>query len=953
MFKTTLDWASDPPPNKFRDPRSAAASPEPRLLFPSPGADSPGGSYTMSPPNSRGSFPRSKRGSVSSTTGTATNGLGVDINIFGLKLAASSISMDRSSIGSDSTRRQSVYEYLDRKRDYRGETSLRQEYVAAVEEMQHKLGCLPIDLLYDRVVDLPLVGAKSVIAIQYARDDTPIAPELMQVGSFRWRHMESVSSSIYTRKEELWSHLTNYYDNVRVSRPSPGLYVGLYYTESTMSGLQILVPKKRRTFVPIVKLREDASLLPEEWDWIQSTASMDSDEFARDCAVSKDDPMHRLKIEFAHSTAKLSKQTQLKWEPSDLYALDTLQVAIHSTTISPPKVPQEIHPFALPPEPPKQGSTTTTTVLQGTVAMDQDPIWKTREMSTSASKTFRVLLFIKPTRHATQPQELFNRQLFEMCPFPVFDALHHSVFNGTTYHELRKSMLQLTNEIVDLEIEMEQETEPGIVQPGDDPRRENKSDGDNNEGEVDSPLIDELGIKEDPLPRMHFQFQRHRHRSSSAGDDISRGIGFRKRSSANSLLEAFERSSPLVSSIMSLSSLLSPNGKENTAIGIAPMEATAVNMERGRSRSSTVEFDLGDRETANTTSRRRGSKASQPDFSRILEKVGDEDAALLDFKEMLQDLDTVPSKAMLPTRPNNSSALSVQSSDSSPSNSSDDWNSHRNDYGQRWRPLQRPLSACSSTKTSGNLSLPPSWPTPRHRRSYSLVQTSDTPLSPGSVSGFSAMGVVRDGNSTRLRTNSHSALTYAHPHPHYPYFHHYQHQQPVYKNRFLTGRTYPHYLAHIQQHQNQHQHHQHQHQHHHQHHNHHEQQHTDQDQDNNDQTCLECCNATDQAPSELIRLERQQQEIQERWRMVSWTRQLNEWDHARTLKDQEELLGFGMDMGLDLSMTLAMSLNLDVAESDPSPSPSPSPSPNPKLQLNGMLSPPQSNSQSSLHSKEA
>lgn len=169
----------------------------------------------MSPPNSRGSFPRSKRGSVSSTTGTATNGLGVDINIFGLKLAASSISMDRSSIGSDSTRRQSVYEYLDRKRDYRGETSLRQEYVAAVEEMQHKLGCLPIDLLYDKVVDLPLVGAKSVIAIQYARDDTPIAPELMQMGSFRWRHMESASSSIYTRKEELWSHLTNYYDNVR------------------------------------------------------------------------------------------------------------------------------------------------------------------------------------------------------------------------------------------------------------------------------------------------------------------------------------------------------------------------------------------------------------------------------------------------------------------------------------------------------------------------------------------------------------------------------------------------------------------------------------------------------------------------------------------------------------------------------------------------------------------
>lgn len=704
-----------------------------------------------------------------------------------------------------------------------------------------------------------------------------------------------------------------------------------------MTGLQILVPRKRRTFVPIVKLREDANLSQEEWNWIQSTASMDPEELAKDCAVPKEDPMHRLKIEFAHSTAKLTRQTQLKWDPSDLYMSDTLQVSIQTTTLSPPKVPQEVHPFALPPEPPKP----TTTVLQSTIAMDQDPIWKTRVIDATTSKTFRVILFIKPTRHATQPLELFNRQLFELCPFSIFDALHHSVFNSTTYHELRKSLLQVTNEIVDLEIEMEHDTEQEIVlkeRTDGDRRPRSKSNGDNDK--VGSPLMDELGIKEEISPRM--QFLRQRHRSSSTGDDAFRK-GFCKRSSTSSLVEAFERSAPLVASILSLSSLLSPNGKENSALGIVSHGPTAMGMERTRSRSSMIEFET-DRLTTNNVGRRRGSKASQPDFSRIVEKAGDEeDEALVDFKEMLQDLDPITSEGVLTTGHNNASSLSVQSTDSSASVSSDEYNSHGSGYGQG--QIRRPLSAGAGTNTNDNLPLPLFWPLPRHRRSYSLVQSNDEPLSPGSSSAYGAAGLVRDGNSTRMRTNSHSSFVYAHHHHHHhPYHHHYQNQQPVYKNRFLAGKSYPHYLAHIQQHQN-----------HPQHHNHdsHHQQQSEQEQQHQDDDYpfLEGCGMFDHGPSELIRLERQQQELQERWRMVSWTRQLNEWDHARTLKGEEELLGFDMDMDFDMGLTLAMNMNLNVSlvESDPDSNPIHGPEP----QKNGMLSPPQSNSRSSLHSEES
>ncbi|KAF9107931.1 hypothetical protein BGX27_008536 [Mortierella sp. AM989] len=529
MFKTTLDWASDPLNRSSRDNRVGASSPEPK-------------SPMLSPPVSRGSFTsRSKRGSISSTSGPNNSGNiinGVTSAIINQtsKLTASSISVDRASIMSDSSRQPSIYDYVDRKRDYRGENSLRQEYVAAVEEMQQKLGCPPIELLFDKVVDLPLVGAKTIMAIQYVKDYVKdhIAPELIQLGSFRWRHIDSVSNSVYTRREEVWSQLTNYYDNVR------GLYIGLYYTESTMSGLQILVSKLRRTFVPIVKLRDDANLSEEEWDWIRSTTTMNSEELSTSCAVSSDDPMHHLKFQFANSTAKLSQLTQLKWNVSDLYTYDTLQVVMQDKMAQPSVPPSRrmsqdsllLAPDELPKPEPK-----TISLQQNMVAMDQDPIWNKNIADQDGSKKFRVIMFVKPTRHATQSQETYNKQLFELCPFPIFDALHHSVFNTGTYHQLRRSMLQLTNNIVDLELEMEQELEQEMAQL----QREKglaagmnsdyKKDGDKIEGDA-SLLIDELDIKsESPLTRSSHARQHPRHRSSFIGDDAIHGASFGKRSS--------------------------------------------------------------------------------------------------------------------------------------------------------------------------------------------------------------------------------------------------------------------------------------------------------------------------------------------------------------------------------------------------------------------------------------
>ncbi|KAF9936067.1 Ankyrin-repeat and fibronectin type III domain-containing 1 [Mortierella alpina] len=571
MFKTTLDWATESPTSRAQS-ELTALSPAVEQKTVSITIGSATGS-TLSAPTSRASFSVPKRGIVSNATSTTTK-----------NTTMSSVSADRSSVASDSTKQaSSIHEYTDRKRDYRRENAFRQDYVAAVEQLQRKLGIPPIDLLYDRVVDLPQVGSKSIMAIQYVKDEDRehVASELVQMGTFRWRKVDSVSSTVYSRKEEVWSQLTSYYDNIRVTKPSPGLYIGLYYTESTMAGLQILVPKQRRTLMPMVKLREEAILSPEEWDWMKSTVAMDLNQLAKSCAVSKEDPMHHLKVEFAHATAKLSRLTQLKWNPSDMYTLDTMRVVTQGRCGQTKSAAQDHHKSSsLVLDQEADYTLSSATLPQSLAAMDMDPVWRNHPLGTSdTADSIRIIMFIKPTRHATQPQEHFNRQLFELCSFPIFDALHHSVFNTATYLKLRKTMLDLTNEIVNLELELEQEADTESEE-SDAPTNVDVDVVDVDETQVvikepsdmvGSLLIDNLGIKGDSPHPLHLH-QHPRLRSSFIGDETLHGsiLPISKRSSTDSLIEAFERSIPSASSVLSLASSLSSTGNSEPASALGP-----------------------------------------------------------------------------------------------------------------------------------------------------------------------------------------------------------------------------------------------------------------------------------------------------------------------------------------------------------------------------------------------
>ncbi|KAK3819415.1 MAG: hypothetical protein JOS17DRAFT_353483 [Linnemannia elongata] len=854
MVKTTLDWAWDTPSISYHDP---CATPEPRAATQLVGSAT---NSILSPPGSRISFSGTNRGSSKNLK---------NMSSIGTRSNQSSISVDRSSVVSDGGNQQPIYDYVDRRKDCRRENRLRQDYVDAVDQLQRKLGIPPIDMLFDKVIELTQVGAKSVMAIHYVKDENKnhISPELMHAGSFRWRNIDSISGSVYTRNEEIWSQLTSYHDNIRVTKPTSGLYIGLYYTESTMSGLQILVPKQRRTFIPIVKLRDNTAIAPEEWDWLKSTTSMDLNQLAKACAVSKEDPMHHLKVEFAHSTAKLSRLTQLKWNPSDMYTQDTMRVVyqnignVGNNNSLPPTLGEVL--TSENPRPSIAESPSTSSVMRKSVAaMDVDPIWNCSPLEREDTSTIRVIMFIKPTRHATQPQEHFNRDLFELSSFPIFDTLHHSVYNTATYLPLRKSMLNLTNEIVELEQEIDQELEMELeMELGSGGRtRGRRASSATKLDESDligSLLIDELGIKgESPHP-LHAH-QHPRHRSSFIGDDtINRRTAASRRSSTHSIREVVERSVPSASSVISLASTLSTSSTESPSL--VPVSGNVSSFLLEGADKIVCDKTLSRSEI----SKRRGSRTDSDEGHAMTGSLGRKSQeGPMSFMDMLLDFDPFPSRETLGGSEllNGTGTTSLQSL-----NGNNFGNGHNFYFPHGQGPLDenvvvsngRPMSFGRHSRGDSR-QLNPLPYSPKHRRTQSQVQSIDLPP----LSNYSSP------RNPRSRTTSHSS---------------------VYKNRYLSHVNFPHYSPHYQQHT----------------------------------TTTTTGNTLGIYPSqqhggelgvlsptattasvraaELENLERQQDELQEQWRMASWTRQMNEWDHARMLKGQQELLGISIGLGLDPS----------------------------------------------------
>ncbi|KAG0100514.1 hypothetical protein BGZ93_000069 [Podila epicladia] len=820
---------SPPPPGR----RQVGASATPLILSPAP---------TKSPNTSAAVSNLSSMSSISNVSIISNGGQ--------RKPALRTLSDASTEFGSGA---RPAYEYRDRTLAYRRENSLRQEYVAAVSLLQKRLGIPPIHLLYDKVLDLTQVGAKNVIAIQYIKDldKDQLAPEVLHMGNFRWKSIEGVSNSIYTKREDIWNCLTSYYDSVRV-----------------------------------VKLRNESSLSSAEWDWIRSTASMDTTTLAKKCAVSKDDPLHHLKVEFAHATAKLAKMTKLKWDPSDIYTLDTMKIFLRTSPNSARPAQgkqsqdinrgdghgaQEVLSDTLLPSISSLGLEAPSN-QERLAAMDLDPVWTGQDLGQESKNgnqgedTIRVIMFIKPTRHASQPQERFNTKQFELCPFPLFDAIHHSVFNTATYHRLRKTMHELSNEIEDLECELEMSMERDREGKGgkDMPISEQTSKGNKYHGSIvedgiSSLLINELGIKGEgdvdthsrspkPLSRSHSI-----NRNSFVSDNALHGPRPSRQSSMYSLLESFEQSGPSVSSVMSIATSYAAAISYTSFSDNIPQAQGNGSLSHSISRQSLLEA-AKDRELPDLPPGAEVKPANESSSSSSAE----------------------PARAELMRHRSSNGSLNSHSRSVSSTSSLKALPLRSSYYGQSYTAAinghqhppqqhQHQQQAQKQHQRTESLSLA-SVAFPRHRRSYSHIQAEIGPQStnvspksrtrttsqsssvlqqqqpptPGSMSGSvpgSVPGTAPMTPQRRLVSANKSGVSSPQA----------QYLQPPHHNSLSLQNPIQLHLA----------------------------------------------NGTiSNVAPQLERLEQQQQQIQQQWRMVSWTRQLNEWDHARMLKSQEQLLGF-------------------------------------------------------------
>ncbi|CAG8503544.1 4916_t:CDS:10 [Ambispora leptoticha] len=209
----------------------------------------------------------------------------------------------------------------------------------AVVKLKSELSLDTLGTLYEHVVPMSSSKSKFIVTMQHIpqqfKDD--IAPDLIKSGILKWKNFDE-ASSIYSKEgQPVW---TNYIEKwcSRQSKLSPGLYLGVLYTESTLQGIRVLVPKDRKQFIPLEKIRDDANITPEEASWVKSLTCLSPDCFMDLVGAAADDhhssshtsssstTFGRFQTSFMDSYHKLQLDTNLTWDSHDIYCEQTVDI---------------------------------------------------------------------------------------------------------------------------------------------------------------------------------------------------------------------------------------------------------------------------------------------------------------------------------------------------------------------------------------------------------------------------------------------------------------------------------------------------------------------------------------------------------------------------------------------------------------------------------------------------
>ncbi|CAG8438327.1 16758_t:CDS:10 [Funneliformis mosseae] len=209
----------------------------------------------------------------------------------------------------------------------------------AALRLKNELSLESLGILYEHVVSMNTSKSKFIVTLQHVPNciREEIAPDLIKSGTLKWKNFEE-SNSIYQKDPHpIWS---NYIDKwcSRQTKLSPGLYLGVLYTESTLQGIKILVPKDRKQFIPLGKVRDEATITPEEASWVKSLTCLSQDCFVDSVMSTKSDKDHnkstlgQFQTSFLDCYYKLQHDTSLNWESSDIYSDQTVDIYLDLQT---------------------------------------------------------------------------------------------------------------------------------------------------------------------------------------------------------------------------------------------------------------------------------------------------------------------------------------------------------------------------------------------------------------------------------------------------------------------------------------------------------------------------------------------------------------------------------------------------------------------------------------------
>ncbi|CAG8503218.1 24132_t:CDS:2 [Dentiscutata erythropus] len=218
------------------------------------------------------------------------------------------------------------------------ETLWSRSFGYAALKLKSELSLESLGTIYEHVVAMNSSKSKFIVALQYIPNciKDEIAPDLIKTGALKWKNFDEINNIYQKDFHSIW---LNYIEKwcSRQTKLSPGLYLGVLYTESTLQGIKILVPKERKQFIPLGKIRDEAMITAEETSWIKSLTCLSQDCFMDLVMATKGDDDNRTSLgqfqaSFINSYHKLQYETGLTWEVNDIYCEQTVDVYLDLRT---------------------------------------------------------------------------------------------------------------------------------------------------------------------------------------------------------------------------------------------------------------------------------------------------------------------------------------------------------------------------------------------------------------------------------------------------------------------------------------------------------------------------------------------------------------------------------------------------------------------------------------------